>query len=225
MVRSGNKLYKVSEGKSFLCTRTGSDFSYYYPEEAVTPWKFFYISFYYDVSAIKDLINKFGHIYQISPENEVIKYLLSFKGKGNCQLIKASEGFEMVSNLLSTLINSKESDKKKSNSEVLVSKVTEMVLKRIPNDIRVSEIAERLDISKEHLCRVFKKESGYTLQNFIIRQRIYYACDLLKNSSKSLKEISFILDYDTQSHFARSFKKITGNTPGEYRLNSISQFY
>jgi AraC-like DNA-binding protein len=83
--------------------------------------------------------------------------------------------------------------------------------------VNVSELADRLRVSREHLTRVFKEQTLRTPWQYILRQKMLHACRLLKTTQLTHKEIAFRLGYDTPAHFTRTFKHVLGMTPGRFR--------
>lgn len=83
--------------------------------------------------------------------------------------------------------------------------------------IDYSEMASSLGYNRQYLSCKFKKETGMTLGEFIMKQRLEYAKLLLRNSNYSILEISQLLQFSTCSYFSSSFRNLTGMTPREYR--------
>ena len=80
-------------------------------------------------------------------------------------------------------------------------------------------ISQQLEHEYSYLSNIFSKETGTTIQQFIILQKIERAKDLI-NEDVSLKEISYILHYSSVAHFCTQFKKITGMTPTLFKSMS-----
>lgn len=223
--RINGNIYELPQGYAFICQIGHPGYEYFYPEDSDEPWEYVYMSFSYNLDVMNGIFSKYGQVYDLGKDSAIIQKICSYKSKNMYQMIPCHESFTLISELLASLIRSKESENKVSPGRKIVSSAMEIIFKDLPRDIRLTDISRQLDISCEHLCRVFKKETGNTLQNFILRQRIFHACDLIRNAQLSLKEIAFKMGYDTQSHFSRAFKKILGITPGEYKTSSSSQFY
>lgn len=83
--------------------------------------------------------------------------------------------------------------------------------------IYLEDIAESLGISPTYLSRLFKKETGVCLQDFINEERVFRAGNLLIYSDLSLSEIAEYVRFPNQSYFGKIFKKLKGMTPKEYR--------
>ena len=83
--------------------------------------------------------------------------------------------------------------------------------------ITTQAIADKLFLSRSYLSRRFKAETGQTLTDFIVGEKVEEAKRLLCYSEKPLNAIGAYLGFSSQSHFSRVFKQITGKTPSEYR--------
>ena len=95
--------------------------------------------------------------------------------------------------------------------------VTSYVREHLTEHISVEQIAKDLYVSRSYLSTKFKKETGETLSSYIQKQQIERAKDYLKNTKKSILEISTYLGFSSQGYFQNVFKKHTGMTPKEFR--------
>lgn len=102
----------------------------------------------------------------------------------------------------------------------LLMQVTNYVQKNLSKPTDVDELAKEMYISRTHLASKFKKETGMTLSDFILKEKTEEAKRLLRYSDKPLCLIGEYLGFSSQSHFNRTFKKYTGKTPGEYRQSN-----
>ena len=99
----------------------------------------------------------------------------------------------------------------------LLMQVTNYVQHNLSKPLDVEELAKSMFISRTHLAAKFKQETGMTLTDFILKEKVEEAKRLLRYSDKSLSLISDYLGFSSQSHFTKVFKKHTENTPREYR--------
>ena len=83
--------------------------------------------------------------------------------------------------------------------------------------VTVSELAEYTELSPSYLSRLFKKELGISISDYISEKKLEKARNLLKYSNYSLIEIANYLAFSSQSHFIQTFKKSVGLTPKKYR--------
>jgi AraC family transcriptional regulator len=85
-------------------------------------------------------------------------------------------------------------------------------------DLSLSELANAAGMSTFHFAREFKRATGTTPHQYLIKFRVERAKSLLAESKLSLVEIGFRAGFSHQSHFSRLFRKLTGTTPLSYRL-------
>lgn len=98
-----------------------------------------------------------------------------------------------------------------------VRAVRDYVLEHISRPITTEELAQALGTNRTYLCRMFREETGDTVQEYVTGLKMDEAKRLLDMTSKTAAEIGSYLGYSSQSHFQRVFKKAVGMTPGEYR--------
>ena len=96
-------------------------------------------------------------------------------------------------------------------------KVEDYLSERLAEEISVGALAEMVDLSPFHFCRVFKQTTGMSPLQFVTRERISRAQQLIRETSRSLIEIGLEVGYTNPSHFAQVFRRTTGSTPTEFR--------
>jgi AraC-like DNA-binding protein len=94
-------------------------------------------------------------------------------------------------------------------------RVLEMLESGVAYNIR--DLAARLRLSPSHLQRIFKRETGTRLGEWLIAQRLHEAAYLLANSYLSVKEIAGAAGYEHVSSFIRAFERRYVLTPTRYR--------
>ncbi len=87
--------------------------------------------------------------------------------------------------------------------------------------ITIQALSEYTGLSPSYISRLFKKELGIAISDYILEKKIEKAENLLKYSDYSLIDIANYLAFSSQSHFIQTFKKAVGLTPSKYR----NQFY
>ena len=83
--------------------------------------------------------------------------------------------------------------------------------------IHLSELAEHVGLNESYLSTLFKRETGLTVTEYVQRERIDTAKNMLKYSDYSAMQIATALGYSSQSYFTRVFRATVGMTPTEYR--------
>lgn len=86
--------------------------------------------------------------------------------------------------------------------------------------VGVAAIAEYLGISEGHLSHLFKKETDYTLLNYLTRYRMHRAMELLRDCRVKIYEVAEAVGYRDVTHFSSTFKKLVGMSPSEYQDTS-----
>jgi AraC-like DNA-binding protein len=83
--------------------------------------------------------------------------------------------------------------------------------------IRMSEVARQLGLSRARLYELFKRGSGQTPNDFLLRARVEKARELLGDTRQSLTDIALAAGFGSSQYFSTVFRKYTGQTPGDYR--------
>ena len=83
--------------------------------------------------------------------------------------------------------------------------------------ITVGSIAQSLGISEGHLSHMFKKETDYTLLNYLTRYRIHKSMELLRDCRRKVYEVAELVGYKDVTYFSATFKKVVGISPSEYQ--------
>ena len=81
----------------------------------------------------------------------------------------------------------------------------------------IASVAQHLGLSEGHLSHIFKKETDYTLLNYLTRYRVHKAMELLRDCRVKVYEVAEQVGYRDITHFSTTFKKLTGITPSEYQ--------
>lgn len=103
------------------------------------------------------------------------------------------------------------------NESAMVREVKSFIESHILQNFSREDIANALHFNADYLSRVFKKETGSWLSDYIITYRMNIACKLLEETDNRIADIAQNLGYN-HSHFARQFRNIIGMTPQEYRM-------
>ncbi|BBH18815.1 DNA-binding response regulator [Paenibacillus baekrokdamisoli] len=83
--------------------------------------------------------------------------------------------------------------------------------------LTIPAIAQNMYLTPTYVCKIFKNKTGKTINQYITEVRIEKAKELLKEEKIKLLEISHRVGYLSPNHFAKTFKKLTGMNPSEFR--------
>jgi AraC family transcriptional regulator len=95
----------------------------------------------------------------------------------------------------------------------------ELIKTRFLEHLTLGDIAGTVGVHLVTLAREFRHNYGCTVGQMVRRERIGFACRELLKPDASIADIGIATGFYDQSHFARTFKKLTGMTPAEYRLS------
>lgn len=98
-----------------------------------------------------------------------------------------------------------------------IKKAMNYIENNLNEGIRLEEAAAFAGFSKYHFQRVFKRETGLNLYEYIQKRRLAEASSLFLNSNIRILDIAVYLCFESQEVFTRAFKKVYGLPPGQYR--------
>ncbi|KSU87166.1 two-component system response regulator [Priestia veravalensis] len=84
-------------------------------------------------------------------------------------------------------------------------------------DISLQKLSKMFFLTREHISRKFKKETGMTLSKYVTNLRVRQAKQWLLETAETIHSISLMLGYQDEKYFSKLFKKVVGLTPFEYR--------
>ncbi len=98
-----------------------------------------------------------------------------------------------------------------------ISIASQYIRKNIGETLSVTDIAEYVNLTPEHLTRLLKKRTGYSLKEYMTHERLEAAKMLLRTTTLSVTSVSSHVGYDNYNNFTKIFKKYEDCTPSEYR--------
>ena len=98
-----------------------------------------------------------------------------------------------------------------------VTRAIEYIDGHLHDKITLDDIAANAGVSRTYMSRLFHKETGFRLSEYIIKRRVEAAKNMLRYMPSSSAEIAEYVGFSNPSHFQRAFKQETGMTPNVYR--------
>lgn len=105
------------------------------------------------------------------------------------------------------------------------TRAIDYVYEHLHEKITLENMAKEIGIDSSSLSKLFSKETGINLFQYINRQKIEAAKDLLVFSNYRISEISNLLSFASTSYFGKLFKNETLLTPSEYRRENYRYFF
>lgn len=87
----------------------------------------------------------------------------------------------------------------------------------LAESLSLEAVARAVNVSPFHFCKLFKKATGLTFTDFVNHARVEKARRLLMRPSTRITEVAYDVGFQSLSHFNRSFRRITSESPTEFR--------
>lgn len=84
-------------------------------------------------------------------------------------------------------------------------------------DVSLAALASEAGLSRFHFCRSFKESTGLSPHAWLRQFRLEQAMNMLRESDEPIASVAAALGYSSQTAFAAAFRKLTGETPGDWR--------
>lgn len=107
--------------------------------------------------------------------------------------------------------------KKEEVRSIHIRKSVDYIQEHLQEKLSVKEIAEQVGLSADYYAKLFYKEMGVSVKDYVAEAKISTAANMLIYSEHSYLDIALTLGYSSQSAFISVFKKYRGITPKEYR--------
>lgn len=220
----GDTIYNLSGGQGFLiCPGIVT----YYQADFEDPWNYSWVGFH---GLKAEFYLKKANL---SAENPIFTYRKD-KFIENCfkqmleskQMPKSKEirllGFLYL--FLSQLIEENNQplflEEDINRKEQYVKKIVEFIEINYSRKISIREIARYVGLDRSYMGAIFKEHFNTSPQDYLINFRLNKACDLMKNPSLSIGDISRSVGYDDPLLFSKMFRKIKGMSSRAYRRNT-----
>lgn len=112
----------------------------------------------------------------------------------------------------------------KDEKLIIVEKVKNLIHVKVANMTFSSEkfsveISKNLSYNYSYVSRVFSANTGFTIEKYLLKCKIDKVKELIRYQKFSIKEIAYLLDYNSLSHLSNHFKRETGMTPTQFKKN------
>lgn len=138
------------------------------------------------------------------------------------------EQYEAMISLLSTFaehlatISNSIAFEEASSDPAIVANAKKYIQERYAESLSLDQAAKAVNASTRHFCKVFKEATDITFTDYLSRVRVEKAKHLLGNPHLRVSEIAFETGFESISQFNRSFRRITGQSPTQYRSEKHS---
>jgi len=105
----------------------------------------------------------------------------------------------------------------------MVAKAKKYIHENLDQALTLGQVARVAGLSESHFCRMFKDATHLTLTDYVNRCRIEWAKRELLNPEVRISEIAFEIGYQSLSQFNRSFARIVGTSPTNFRKEQLEK--
>lgn len=102
----------------------------------------------------------------------------------------------------------------------IAEKAKALIIADLRQSWQLAEVAALVHVTSFTLRRIFKRQYGTSLSDFVLQVKMEKAKELLVTTNNTIQMIAEALGYVEGNNFQKRFKKVTGMTPGEWRKKS-----
>lgn len=197
-VKGGGNEYKVKAGEAFIIL---PDEITYYEADKDTPWVYRWIGFNGALSA------GFSELFPVVSVSDGLFPNVDIDNMDSrVEYVLAGQLFTLAASLFST--------ERKTNQ--YVKKVKDFIKSSYMQNVKVEGIAESMSLNRRYLSRIFKEETGKSIQEYLIHVRMEEARRLLE-CGHTVSESAMLSGYSDLANFSKMYKRIYGKSPKAYK--------
>ncbi len=189
--------YTLEKGDAFLI-RPGEVCTYKADNDE--PWTYIWIGFNGNMS------NRFDNVSDVFKYDEIITEEFKIAYEEN-NLVE-----EQLASILFKLYRSLFKNKISSNP---INQAIGYINVYYANNLKIEDLADMLHLNRKYLSRAFKKKTGYTIQQYMLKKRMNEGKKLL-DMGYNVKETAILLGYSDSFAFSKAFKKACSVSPKDY---------
>lgn len=216
-----NKKYDLSTGQGFLIYPNELTF---YQADKNDPWTYLWIGF--NGTNVDTYLRYAGlgnsYIFECT-KNDILKdYIVDMLKLNTATPANELKIQGLLFMFFSCIAEYNKTTYKKNdnnnNENMYISKAIEFISRNYHNTIKVSDIARYLCLNRTYLTALFNKHIGMSPQSFLLNFRIDKGKELLQSTVLPIGDIARSCGYSDPLSFSKTFKKVIGYTPSEFRI-------
>ena len=218
-IKYNDSIQELKSGEMF-CLKKNIEIEFY--DDPDDPWQYYWL--HLEGEDCENVVNSLG-FEDSKPWNcpdepeRVLDIFKRIHGMARERLLPKSNSMASIMFELFDAISSSE-PYALHNRERLVDNAKAVINSQMHTSLNVNEIAEILGVERTTLYHAFRGECGCSPIEYLRRKRIERACKILKNSQHSISETAKICGFSNSKYFTRTFCKLTGESPRDYRKNN-----
>lgn len=148
-------------------------------------------------------------------KNEILRLINDYDNKNRYRELRLKCRIEIILSYITEYKNNPVSELILRSP--VIKKAIEIISNHACAGLNVEQLAYRCNMSSSGLYRLFKRELNISPKEYLDLFRIKMSYTMLEESDKTIEYIAYTVGYSSISSFNRSFKKITGSTPNEWK--------
>lgn len=221
--RLENKEFSLGKGDAFLIC---PDVITHYYADATDPWNYSWVGFhgtkaeFYLRQANLSIENPILHCRDHGYMDDCFAKMMRTRDIGRS---RETQLLGLLYLLLSSCIEQVSGDfpsnAKRDGKAVYISKAVEFIKVNYSKKISIPDIADHVGLDSKYLCAVFKSSLETSPHKFLLNVRLDRACDLMRNQTLTIGDISRSVGYEDPLLFSKMFRKYKGCSPREFKKN------
>ncbi len=98
----------------------------------------------------------------------------------------------------------------------IITEIKKILNSRLTENVTINDLSKQIFLTPQYICTIFKQRTGMTINEYITKQRVDKAKNMLLSGNYKLYEIAPMVGYKDVKYFSRVFKRATGVIPSEY---------
>lgn len=217
---NGNQ-YNINKGDAFLLL---PDTEAWYEADKENPWFYSWIGFSgakakvcmdnagFSVKKPIRTVECLSHIRELI-EKILEEYQLSFK----CELRRNAYLLEILADLVEEYMQESPGAVHFYPGSVYAHHAIDYINRHYNEKLRIADLATYIGVNRSYLTSSFKKETGYSPQEYLILLRMDKAASMLRKTDRSINDVAAAVGYSDQLAFSKIFKQYYGVSPRAFR--------
>lgn len=224
-LRHGLTTHELTPG-TLMLVNFPADFAYDTPPGE--SWEFLYLSLIGTEARRlgKQIEALLGPVLQLPESDAAVQLFLQLvsdplDGRRSAPWELSCQAYRLVMLLLRLGLNS---SSRSNCPEEPMARAVQYIQKHLKDQLNIGVLARYVNLSRYHFSRLFKLHTGFPPGEYIVRERLQQAMELLQTTQLTAREISFNCGFLDPVHFGKLFRRRIGLTPLDYRRNNRNIF-